>query len=73
MLHIDSTTFGSVTINGEKYGQVLIVGEIVEEREEKKLYSLFGTTHYIGDWEVERLLSNKPEIVIIGIIDIMCW
>jgi len=42
------------------------VGEIIEERDEKQLYNLFGTTHQIGDWEVEKLLRNKPEIIIIG-------
>lgn len=66
MIHLDFTSFGSITINGKRYGQVLIVGETVQEREEKKLYSLFGTTHYIGNWEVEKLLSNKPEVIIIG-------
>ena len=66
MLHINSTSFGSITINNKKYGQVLIVGKIVEERDEKQLYKLFNTTHQIGDWEVEKLLSNQPEVIIIG-------
>ena len=66
MLHIDSTKFGEIIIGGEKYGQVLIVGEAVFERNEDKLHELFGTTHQIGDWEVESLLQENPEIVIVG-------
>ncbi|EKD49711.1 MAG: hypothetical protein ACD_63C00067G0006 [uncultured bacterium] len=66
MPHIDSTKFGSVTIDGKIYKQVLVIGDFVEERNEARLDELFGTTHRIGDWEVEKLLGNKPEIVVVG-------
>jgi hypothetical protein len=66
MPHIDSTEFGSITIDGQKYDQVLIVGREVRERDRAKLKELFGTTHKIGQWEVEDLLSNNPEVIIIG-------
>lgn len=66
MVYIGSTKFGSVTINNKKYGQVLIIGGQIEERDEKQLYKLFGTTHQIGEWEVGKLLSTKPEVIIIG-------
>lgn len=66
MAHINNTKFGSVTIDDIKYGQVLIIGPKVVEREAKRLNELFGTTHKIGEWEVEELLKGKPEIVIIG-------
>lgn len=66
MPHINSTEFGSITIDGQKYDQVLIVGREVRERDRTKLHELFGTTHKIGQWEVEDLLSNKPEVIIIG-------
>lgn len=65
-MHIDSTEFGSVTIDGKKYNQVLIIGDSAMERDYDKLKELFGTSHKIGDWEVEELLKQAPEIIIIG-------
>jgi hypothetical protein len=64
--HFDSSSFGEVVINGRSYGDVLVVGEKVEERDDPRLELELGTDHLIGDWEVERLLSNQPETVIIG-------
>ncbi len=66
MPQIDSCEFGSITIDGRKYGQVLVIGDQVEERDDKKLRELFKTTHRVGEWETARLLSNNPEIVVIG-------
>ncbi len=66
MPHIDSTNFGSITIEGKKYFQVLIIEDKVEEREYERLESLFGTSHRIGEWETEKLLDNKPDIIVIG-------
>jgi len=66
MPHIDSTKFGEIKIDGKKYGQVLIIGEAVLERDEEKLRRLFDTTHKIGDWEIEQLLEGNPEVVIVG-------
>ena len=66
MPHIDSTKFGEITIDGGNYKQVLIVGDLVMERDYQKLESLFGTTHKIGNWEIEELIGNNPEIIIIG-------
>ena len=48
MLHIDSTAFGEIIIDGKKYFQVLIIGDAVEEREYDRLNELFGTSHRIG-------------------------
>ncbi len=66
MPHIDSCRFGSITIAGQKYGQVLIIGDKVEERDAKKLHELFKTTHRVGDWETAKLLSGSPDVVLIG-------
>jgi hypothetical protein len=66
MPHIDSTKFGEITIDGKKYHQVLIIGNLVVERDYKKLEELFGTSHQIGEWEVEDLLKENPEIIIVG-------
>jgi len=66
MPYINSTEFGSITIDDIKYNQVLIVGNKVIEREYKKLKELFGTSHKIGEWEVVELLKENPEAVFIG-------
>ena len=66
MPKIDSVDFGSITIDGKKYHQVLIAGSEVLERDYQRLEELFGTSHKIGDWEREKLLEGNPEIIIIG-------
>lgn len=66
MPKIDSTKFGSITINGIKYSQILIIGNKVIQRDEKALREEFGTTHYISEKEQKKLLSKNPEIIIIG-------
>lgn len=66
MLHIDGTEFGQITIDGRPYSQVLIVGQQILERDYTRLNQLFGTSHQIGDWEMERLAEQNPEIIIVG-------
>lgn len=66
MPHIDSTKFGEIIIDGNKYFQVLIVGNSVTEREFEKLEKLFGTSHKIGDWETDELLKENPETIVVG-------
>jgi len=65
-IHFDSSRFGEVIINGRSYGDVLVIGEEIEERDDSRLDRELATDHLIGDWEVKKLLSNRPEIVIIG-------
>ncbi|MCX6730021.1 MAG: MTH938/NDUFAF3 family protein [Candidatus Portnoybacteria bacterium] len=62
MPHIDSTKFGEIIIDDIKYHQVLIIGDKVEERDTDKLKELFDTSHIIGDWEVQELLKENPQI-----------
>src|SRR4030042_2189101 len=64
---IDSTQFGEIVIDNKKYHQVLMIGDSVEERDYEKLQELFKTSHKIGDWEMEKLSGNNPEIIVIGI------
>ena len=66
MPKIDKVSWAKVKVDGQDYHQVIIVGDQVLEREKKKLNSLFGTTHEIGDWEQALLLSQKPEVVLIA-------
>lgn len=66
MPHIDSTQFGEVIVDGISFHQVLIIGDLIEERDYKKLQELFDTSHEIGEWEAEKLVGNKPDLIIIG-------
>lgn len=66
MVQFDSTTFGSVTINGKKFGDVLVVDEQVIPREKDSLRKIFGTSHAISGEELKKLLKGDPQAVIIG-------
>ena len=66
MPKVDKVSWGKVKVDGQKYHQVLLVGDEVVERDAAKLRNLFGTTHKIGDWEKKKLLSGKPKIILIA-------
>ena len=66
MIHFDKTVFGAVYINGQRYGDVLIVGDKIKPRDKERLTREIGDHHQVGDFEVDELLTNKPEIIIIG-------
>ena len=66
MPKVNKVSWGKVKVNGQDYHQVLLVGDRVMERKDDKLHQLFGTTHQIGDWEKKKLLSGKPEIVLVA-------
>ena len=63
---INSIEFGAITINGKKYGQVVIVGDKISERQYERLKNKFGTSHEIGDWEILEIFKQQPEIIVIG-------
>ncbi|MBU0975543.1 MAG: MTH938/NDUFAF3 family protein [Patescibacteria group bacterium] len=65
-LKIDKIAWGKIKIGDDQYHDVLISGNLVEERDYPKLVEYFGTSHEIGKWEVERLFENDPEVIIIG-------
>lgn len=66
MAKIDSVEWGKIVVDGKEYGQVLIVGNKVLERDREMLKRMFNTTHKIGDWEERLLLSGSPKHVVIG-------
>jgi len=66
MPKIEKVSWGNVKVDGKTYHQALIIGDKVLERESNKLHDLFGTTHRLGDWEKEKLLSGNPEIILIA-------
>lgn len=66
MIKIDSVGWGNITVNGQKYHEVVISGEKIEPRDGERLEKELGTDHEIGNWEVEKLLSGSPEVIIVG-------
>lgn len=66
MVKVDKVKWGNVWVDGQKYHQVLIIGDQVSKRDSGRLRDLFKTTHRIGDWEQKLLLSKKPEIILIA-------
>jgi hypothetical protein len=60
MIEINSTTFGSIIINGKKYEHDVI---IIEGRVQKARTQI---RHLISKKEFEILVKEKPEVIIIG-------
>jgi len=65
---IDSTRFGSITIEGEKYeNDVLIrLGGGVKKRKKKLSKAIFGTSHVISLDEARYVFEEKADQLIIG-------
>lgn len=66
MVFLERTDFGSVTIDGKKYRDVLIIDGKIVERDLEKLHKLFGSGHVIPDWEIDALCGGKPQVVLVG-------
>lgn len=65
-MHIEEIKFGSITIDGRKFGQVLIIDGDIIERDRDFLEKEFGTTHKISHLEGDKLLEAQPEYILIG-------
>ena len=65
---IDKTKFGSITIEGEKYeNDVLIrLNGKVKKRRKKLSKEIFGTSHIISLAEAEYVYEDGAENIIIG-------
>ncbi|MEA2070481.1 MAG: MTH938/NDUFAF3 family protein [Asgard group archaeon] len=67
-MKIDGTKFGSITINGQKYGHDVYLdqkGNI--EKRNKKISKPYSTGHTVlGPKEIEYLLAKEPDILVIG-------
>ncbi len=66
MVKIDSTAFGKVVVNGNKYEDILIIGNSVIPRDKEKIRAIYGTSHMLSKEEAVKLLKDNPEIVVIG-------
>ena len=65
-MKINEIKFGHIIVEDKRYDQIVIADGEIEERDEKKLEDLFGTTHQVGEWEAEALLKGNPQYIIIG-------
>ena len=67
-MHIDATSFGSITIDGARYGHDVVVhlsGNIVKRR--KKLSKKrHGTSHIISEDEVRFVFAKGCEAMVVG-------
>lgn len=65
---IEKTKFGSITVNGEKYDNDIIIrlDKKVEKRKKKLSKEVFGTSHTISLVEAEYVYEDGAETIIIG-------
>jgi hypothetical protein len=66
--HIDSTQFGSITVNGKKYHHDIYIslnGE-VNKRKKKLSKEVYGTSHTLSLQEAEQLYESEARTIIIG-------
>jgi len=65
---IDSTTFGSITIGGEKYEHDVIIrlSGKVKKRKKKLSKSVFGSSHTISLDEAEHVYREGADLLIFG-------
>jgi hypothetical protein len=65
---IDKTKFGSITVDGEKYENDILIrlnGQ-VEKRKKKLSKEIFGTSHKVSLAEAEFVFEDGAEKLIIG-------
>jgi hypothetical protein len=65
---IDSTKFGSITINGEviDYDVVINLSGKIEKRKKKLSKKIYGTSHIISIEEAKHIYEKGAEKLIIG-------
>lgn len=65
---IDSTSFGSITVDGDtyKYDILIRLNGQVEKREKKLSKELYGTSHKISLEEAKYIYEDGTEKIIIG-------
>jgi hypothetical protein len=67
-MKIDSTTFGTITIDGKTYEHDVVVrlsGEVVK-RKKKLSKKLYGTSHVLSEDEARFLFEKGCDQVVIG-------
>ena len=66
--HIDSASFGTITINGNKYVHDILISldGNISKRKKKLSKRVFGTSHVISLDEAEYIYENQAEKILIG-------
>ena len=67
-MHIDETTFGSITIDGKMFNHDVIVqlsGKVIK-RQKSLSKKHFGTSHTLSKEEIEFVFESACESLIIG-------
>jgi len=59
--------WGKITAENHKFHDILAIGGQIGERDYNRLKEEFGTSHKIGNWEISKLFTGEPEVIIIGI------
>jgi hypothetical protein len=65
---IDSTSFGSITVDGNTYEYDILIrlNGMIEKREKKLSKELYGTSHKISLQEAKYIYEDGTEKIIIG-------
>jgi len=65
---IDSTHFGSITVEGQKYENDILIrlGGEVQKRKKKLSKAIYGTSHVVSLDEAKYIFEPKAECLIIG-------
>jgi hypothetical protein len=67
-LKIDKTSFGSITINGERYDNDVIIRQdnSVHKRKKKLSREKYGTSHILSKKEAKYIYEEGVKCIIIG-------
>ena len=65
MVKVDSFSFGSIVVDGKKYGHDVLLFPDGSVKERKGGFWKFGS-HAIRKDEVEQLAKANPEVIIVG-------
>lgn len=59
--------FGKIKIDGKEFHDAIVFpsGKILE-REYEKIKEKYGTGHVIDENEIDKILTEKPEVIVVG-------
>ena len=66
--HIEKTSFGSITIEGDKYNHDVVIRAdgAIKKRKKKLSKQVHGTGHLVSIDEIEYILKHGGERIIVG-------
>ena len=65
MVHLDSTRFGNIVIDGKKYREDVFILSDGTIGDRKGMFPGFGS-HEVDQKEIDELLKDNPDVLIIG-------